>query len=76
MIQNVLFAISFIFFRLMQMLHCTRNPIFNYATNAWAPFLKARLLITTDCVTIQDNKLYSLHNSDTQVHANTSSFNP
>lgn len=50
------------------------TPMFNYATNVWAPFLKAGLLNTTDCVPVKDKTLYSLHNSDlTNIHSD--SFN-
>lgn len=79
MIQNVLFAISvlvlvslFSFFssRLTQLISIVpETPIFNYATNVWAPFLKAGLLTTTDCVPVKDKKkLYSLHNSGLDKH--------
>lgn len=69
MIQNVLFAVSvLIFFRLKTAdEQFTRGPIFNYATNVWAP-LKA----TTDCIPIKDKKkLHSLHNSDFTVIGST-----
>lgn len=42
MIQNVLFAISFLFLQLTQLISIVpEDPMFNYATNVSAPFLKA-----------------------------------
>lgn len=55
LIQNVLFAI-FLFSFVVFFSACSRDPTYNYATNVWAPVLKAGLLSTADCASIKGKK--------------------
>lgn len=57
LIQNVLFAKHFELFWLMQLINIdTLNPISNYAKIFLAPFQKADLHFTPDCISCSPQK--------------------